>query len=214
METESQRIGTRAGAAAGGESRLAHLARAGAWSLGVTGWVVAAIFVIYSHGESDRVRNTRHATATQVAGLAASLDGTQAIQHFLDTTEYAEAIAIPPLQRRQDTAHATFLYAPGTTHGAVVLKGLPAVHPGHYYVVWARGPDRSWWLIGWVTPSSASAEASSLLTAPRSLEQYSTISIDIESRLGVSTPTSNMLFGVRLPAATPCPTSQREQGPC
>ncbi len=181
---------------------LARLTKAMAWCLGVTGWVVAAIFILYSHGESDRVRNTRQADGTQVARISAILNGTVAVQHFLAVTKHAQTIDMAPQQRLRGDASATFLYTAGSGRGAIVVDGLPALHPGHVYAVWVRDMDQRWWHVGSVAPSSPGAEASALLMAPVALDRYGSVSLDIEARQDVTSPTSNMLFAVRLPSVT------------
>lgn len=182
-------------------ARRALLRRAALWTLAVTGWVVAAIFIIYSHGQSDRVRNTRHDALTQVADITAVLDGTVAIQHFLATEKNAQAVHLAPLQPLPAAAFASFLYGSGQSRGAVVVDALPAMEAGHFYAVWVRDSDKRWWLVGELTPSRAGAEASTLVTAPRPLDQYSSVSLNVEARTDVPSPTTDMLFIARLPAA-------------
>ena len=178
-------------------SRYLGLARALVWCLGAAGWVVAAVFILYSHGESDRVRDTRHATATQVASMSAALGGALAVQHYLSTTSSTRVVVLSPLDRRPGAASATFLFGAGKL-GAIVVDGLPAAPPGHFYAVWVRGRDRSWRLGGTVTPAIKGAEASGLVAAPRPLNQYSSVSLDLESRIDVPTPSHRMLFTAKL----------------
>ena len=179
------------------DSRLLGLAHAMAWCLGAAGWILAAVFILYSHGQSDRVRNSRQAAATQVASMSAALDGALAVQQFLATTSSTQVVVMSPLDRRSGAASATFLFGVGKV-GAIMVDGLPVAPPEHFYAVWVRGRDRSWWLSGSVTPAIKGAEASGLVTAPRPISQYSSVSLDVESRLDVPTPSNRMLFTARL----------------
>lgn len=193
---------------------LARLTVAAAWILGVTGWVVAAAFILYSHGESDRVRNTRHDAATQVAQMAVEVNSTLTLQHFLAMFRDARALEMMPARGVAAGAMATFLFANGGSSGAIVVSGLAAQSSGRVYAVWVRRTRRDWRLVGWVAPATDKAEASAVITAPQPFDQYVSVSLDIESRLNVSTPTSSMLFTAQLPdLSEPCkPTAQQIAG--
>jgi hypothetical protein len=143
------------------------------WLIAAVGWLVAALFLVYSHGQSDRLRITRQDDRVAAGKLTLSLTQALIVQHFAATLGVHAVALLPPT----GGAGGTLLYIPGYLHGALVIRGLPVPATGQVYALWAQSRSGALTLLGTLAPAEKGAETAAVVEGPMALDAYRSVAV-------------------------------------
>lgn len=163
------------------------------WVLAVLGWLVAFAFIVYSHGQSDRLATTHQADQTQIAQLIAERNAASTVEDFLLTP----GVRVSPLIYQAGTApdtNVTLFSAPGYIHGVIAARGLARLPKQKIYVIWAVNVAGGIIRMGTLTTSGPRAQGASTIVAPHALDNYARIGISIEPVPPPRQPTAALIF--------------------
>jgi hypothetical protein len=167
------------------------------WTLAAVGWIVASALLAYSHGQSDRVRNTRQDLQQQINTLDHNLDVAESVQTFV-TTPGVQTLSFALTHPVDGHPILDLLMVPGELSAAVVGHGLPKLTTGQSYVVWARDTRNHVDRVGALLPSGPRGSVAAIITGKAPADQYRAIEITIETDQVAGLPTSPALFTVRV----------------
>jgi hypothetical protein len=197
----------------GGEPRWSRLLfRTVPWTVAVLGWLVAAAFIIYSHGQSDRLATQRQDYQARIDALNRQLSTTQQqlaaaeiIQGYLPTP----GLRVVPLKYMAGVARHTtlnLLMAPHIAHAVIVARGLAILPAGKTYAVWARAGKGLYVHLGDLTTGGPRAEGVSLVLGPQAIDTYRTAGVTIESQPVPDQPSTPLVFAATLEANASTPS--------
>jgi hypothetical protein len=197
----------------GGSPRWSRLLfRTVPWSAAVTGWLLAAAFIIYSHGQSDRVTAQQQDYQAQIATLTQQLRTTG--QQYADAKTVQDYLSTPglrvvPLTYMAGVARHTtvsLVMAPQFAHAVVVARGLAILPAGKIYAVWARGSGDLYVRLGDLTTHGPRAEGVSLVLGPHAIDTYRTVGVTIERQPVSNQPSTPLVFAATLEGSASTPS--------
>lgn len=163
------------------------------WAAALLGWIAAAALVLYDHGVSDRLADTRINDQSQLAVVTAERDTARAIQDFL----FTPGVVVSPMTYQAGTArhtNVTLFSAPGYIHGVVAARGLVPLPNDKIYCIWARTLSGAYVSLGTLITAGVRAQGVSIVVGPEPLDQYPAIGISIEWAPAPSRPHSPLIF--------------------
>jgi hypothetical protein len=163
------------------------------WAAAVIGWTVAAVFILYSHGQSDRVGSTLRDTRSALAQMSQALDSARTAQDYASITG-ARIVQLTSLRSTGARATVNVLTAPGSLQGMVAARALPLLKAGQLYAVWARRDGAGFDLLATFTPVRPDGTAVTALRGAQALDKYRSVFVDIESNPSVRSPSSETLW--------------------
>jgi hypothetical protein len=152
--------------------------------------------MIYSHGQADRVRTTQQDSQAKVSKLTQALSAALIVQDYAATSG-VKLLSFSPLQPLGGSSILSVMTAPRDRQGVLAARRLPVLQSGQFYAVWGRRQDSHYELLGTFVPGSRDASVAQVLEGTLSLDLYSAISINIESRPAIQSPSSAMIWAVR-----------------
>lgn len=163
------------------------------WTMAVVGWLVASAFLIFSHGQADRIATAGLDTQAQLRALTAQLDDARVIRDFMLTP----GVKAAPLIYQAGTAHhtnVTLFYAPGYIHAVIAARGLAQLPSNKVYCVWARSPASGYVFLGTLSTSGIRSEGVAILVAPHTLDSYGAVGVSIEHTPAPRQPVNSLIF--------------------
>lgn len=178
------------------------------WTLAMAGWLVAIVFIIYSHGQNDRLRTERQGAQAQLASIAGQLRSTQSqldsalsVQAYLMTPR----LQVVPLTYMAGVARHTsvsLIVGQHYAHALMVARGLAVLPQSTSYVVWAKASRTQYVRLGVLTTSGPRAEGATLLAAPAPIDGFRAVGLTIESGAAPNQPSTPLVFAATLNSGT------------
>lgn len=167
------------------------------WTAAAIGWLVAALLLIYSHGQSDRIATSKLDDQVQIDDLTAQRNNALTVQQYLATPGVR---VLPLLYKAGQAPHTTvnFILASGYAHGVIVARGLRVLGSDRAYKVWALQAGGTYVGIGSLVTSGPRAEGVSLVVAPAALNTYTMLGISLERLPLHAQPTGPLIFAGRI----------------
>jgi hypothetical protein len=162
------------------------------WTVAVIGWLVAAGFIAYSHGQSDRLRTTRHTFSATIDSLQRQVLQANEVQGYLSTPNIQIVTLYPPHPNHWQ-ASVTLLLSPHYATALLVARGLPALPPRRVYGIWIRGDGGLYIRLGTLTISGARREGVAVVVGPRTFEHFTSVELTVEASTATGQPTAPVI---------------------
>ncbi len=149
------------------------------WTVAVLGWIVAASFIAYSHGQTDRLRVTRQSLTATITSLQFQVTQASAVINYISTPQIqVTAFQSPHLTRWG--ASVSLLYSAHYATALLVARGLPVLPADRAYTIWARGDGGPYIRLGTLTIKGARHDGVAIVVGSRSFEHVSSVVLSIE----------------------------------
>jgi hypothetical protein len=173
------------------------------WIAGATGWIVAAVAIVYSHGLSDRVRVTKESSAQDIARYKGQLSQAATLRAFLTSPD----LRILPLKNWVSATSNTrveLITRARSSQEIILAQNLARPPSGEVYVVWIKVENHRYQRVGTFT-TGPHGQGLTIVNAAFPLEGSSTLGISEEPTPAPDAPTTPMLLTVTLGGAAPTP---------
>ncbi len=185
------------------------------WAAAIAGWIVAVTALIYSHGQSDRVRVTRENAADDIATYKRQLSGASTLRAFLTSPD----LQILPLKNWVSATSNTrveLITRARSSQDIILAENLATPLSGEIYVVWLKVNNRRYQRVG-MFATGPHGQGLTIVNAAFPLEGTSILGISEEPTPAPNLPSAPMLFtvtlggGVRPPRPTVIPAIATDQ---
>ncbi|HWE63914.1 MAG TPA: anti-sigma factor, partial [Chloroflexota bacterium] len=132
------------------------------WTVAIASCVLVAFLLVYSHGQSDRIRTMGQDDQLLIASLTAQRNQAETIQQFLLTP----GVTVLPLIYQAGQAQHTYVglfEVPGYIHAVIGARGLAVLPKGMLYQVWAQQRQGAYVALGTLLTAGPLAEGASVI---------------------------------------------------
>jgi hypothetical protein len=162
------------------------------WTAAVLGWILAAGFIVYSHGQADRLRANRQTLTATIGGLQSQLAQASVVQNFVSTPQI-QVVALQSPRLAHLRASVNLIYSAQYATALLVARGLPFLPRGRVYTIWVRGDGGPYIRLGTLTIRGVGHNGVAVVVGPRTFEHYTTVELIIESSRASRQPATSIV---------------------